>query len=84
MSNNMISMKQGSKNISGRFYVSKEIFTKDYGLTNYAKLVYIYLSRCADKIISHHQCCAHPSLFISVFLFHSFCNIFNINNRFTK
>ncbi len=49
MSNNMISMKQISKKKTGRFYISKDIFTKDYGLTKYAKLVYMYLSRCADR-----------------------------------
>lgn len=49
MNNNATNIRQSTKKKTGRFYLSKDIFTKDYGLTIYAKLVYCYLCRCADR-----------------------------------
>ena len=49
MNNKANNLKQSTNKKTGRCYISKDIFTKDYGLTIYAKLVYIYLSRCADR-----------------------------------
>ncbi len=49
MKNTTIKLNKHMLKKTGRFYISKDIFTKDYGLTFYAKLVYIYLSRCADR-----------------------------------
>ncbi|MCK5128514.1 MAG: helix-turn-helix domain-containing protein [Clostridiales bacterium] len=49
MNNKTINIKQSTNKKTGRFYASNDIFSKNYGLTIYAKIVFCYLSRCADR-----------------------------------